>query len=40
MVALHAMNLWHRMQLDGQAPQLPYTLRFIFGVNEEEDAHG
>ena len=32
-VALHAMNLWHRMQLDGQAPQLPYTLRFIFGVN-------
>ena len=41
-VALHAMNLWRRMQLDGQAPQLPYTLRFIFGVNEEtrmDDVH-
>ena len=41
-VALHAMNLWLRMQLDGQAPQLPYTLRFIFGVNEEtrmDDVH-
>ena len=41
-VALHAMNLWRRMQLDGQVPQLPYTLRFIFGVNEEtrmDDVH-
>ena len=41
-VALHAMNLWRRMQLDGQAPRLPYTLRFIFGVNEEtrmDDVH-
>ena len=41
-VALHAMDLWRRMQLDGLAPQLPYTLRFIFGVNEEtrmDDVH-
>ena len=41
-VALHAMNLWRCMQFDGQAPQLPCTLRFIFGVNEEtrmDDVH-
>ena len=34
-VALHAMNLWRQLQLSGEAPQLPYTLRFIFGANEE-----
>lgn len=34
-VALHAMNLWRQLQLAGEAPQLPYTLRFIFGANEE-----
>lgn len=34
-VALHAMHLWRQLQLAGEAPQLPYTLRFIFGANEE-----
>lgn len=34
-VALHAMNLWRELQQAGEAPQLPYTLRFIFGANEE-----
>lgn len=34
-VALHAMNLWRALQQEGEAPRLPYTLRFIFGANEE-----
>ena len=34
-VALHAMNLWRALQQAGEAPRLPYTLRFIFGANEE-----
>lgn len=34
-VALHAMKLWRDLQQAGEAPMLPYTLRFIFGANEE-----
>ena len=35
MVALHAMKFWKDLQDAGEAPQFPYTLRFLFGTNEE-----
>ncbi len=34
-VALHAMKFWKDMQDAGEAPRFPYTLRFLFGANEE-----
>ena len=34
-VALHAMKFWKDLQDAGEAPQFPYTLRFLFGTNEE-----
>lgn len=38
-VALHAMNLWRALQQAGEAPRLPYTLRFIFR-RERGNGHG
>ena len=35
MVALHAMKFWKDLQDAGEAPQFPYTVRFLFGANEE-----
>ena len=34
-VALHAMKFWKDLQDAGEAPQFPYTVRFLFGANEE-----
>lgn len=34
-VALHAMNFWKQMQDQGKCGRFPYTMRFIFGANEE-----
>lgn len=34
-VALWAMKFWKDMQDAGLAPQFPYTVRFLFGTNEE-----
>ena len=34
-VALHAMNFWKQLQDQGKCGQFPYTMRFIFGANEE-----
>ena len=34
-VALHAMKFWKQLQDEGVAPQFPYTIRFLFGANEE-----
>lgn len=34
-VALHAMKFWKDLQDAGEAPQFPYTIRFLFGANEE-----
>ncbi len=34
-VALWAMKFWKDMQDQGLAPQFPYTVRFLFGTNEE-----
>lgn len=34
-VALHAMKFWKELQDAGEAPQFPYTIRFLFGANEE-----
>ena len=34
-VALHAMKFWKDLQDEGAAPQFPYTVRFLFGANEE-----
>lgn len=38
-VALHAMRFWKELQDEGAAAQFPYTLRFIFGANEESGMH-
>ena len=34
-VALHAMKFWKDLQDAGEAPRFPYTVRFLFGANEE-----
>lgn len=34
-MALHAMKFWKDAQDEGAAPQFPYTIRFLFGANEE-----
>lgn len=34
-VALHALKFWKDLQDDGLAPRFPYTVRFLFGANEE-----
>ncbi len=34
-VALYAMKFWRDLQDAGEVPQFPYTLRFLFGANEE-----
>ena len=34
-MALHAMKFWKDLQDQGEAPQFPYTVRFLFGANEE-----
>lgn len=34
-MALHAMKFWKELQDQGEAPQFPYTVRFLFGANEE-----
>lgn len=34
-MALHAMKFWKDLQDAGDAPQFPYTVRFLFGANEE-----
>lgn len=34
-MALHAMKFWKDLQDAGEAPQFPYTIRFLFGANEE-----
>ncbi|MEE0845955.1 MAG: Sapep family Mn(2+)-dependent dipeptidase [Eggerthellaceae bacterium] len=34
-VALHAMKFWKDLQDEGAAERFPYTLRFLFGANEE-----
>lgn len=34
-VALHAMKFWKDLQDAGEAERFPYTLRFLFGTNEE-----
>lgn len=34
-MALHAMKFWKDLQDTGDAPQFPYTVRFLFGANEE-----
>lgn len=35
LMALHAMKFWRDRQQAGLAGQFPYTVRFIFGANEE-----
>lgn len=34
-VALHAMKFWKDCQAAGEAAPFPYTVRFLFGANEE-----
>lgn len=34
-MALHAMKFWKDLQDKGEASQFPYTVRFLFGANEE-----
>ena len=34
-VALHAMKFWKDLQDAGEVPPFPYTIRFLFGANEE-----
>ena len=34
-VALHAVKFWKELQDEGAAARFPYTIRFMFGVNEE-----
>ena len=34
-VALHAMRFWKQLQDQGKCERFPYTMRFIFGANEE-----
>ena len=34
-MALHALKFWKDLQDDGLAPRFPYTVRFLFGANEE-----
>lgn len=34
-MALHAMKFWKDLQDAGETPQFPYTVRFLFGANEE-----
>lgn len=34
-VALHAMKFWKDLQDEGAVSQFPYTIRFLFGANEE-----
>ena len=34
-IALHAMKFWKDQQDAGAVPQFPYTIRFLFGANEE-----
>ena len=37
--ALHALKFWKNLQDEGLVPQFPYTVRFIFGANEETGMH-
>ncbi len=34
-VSLHAMKFWKQLQDQGKCDKFPYTMRFIFGANEE-----
>ena len=34
-VALHAVKFWSDLQKAGEAEKFPYTIRFLFGANEE-----
>lgn len=34
-VALHAVKFWKDLQEAGEAQRFPYTIRFLFGANEE-----
>lgn len=38
-VALHAMKFWKDLQEAGEAEAFPYTIRFLFGANEETGMH-